>query len=146
MAASPLLTILARRQATRALSSFCRVSHSLTLGMWRSSSVVSCSYGRCRHPLPSTAVTILASPTGMAASFNRTSWYLKGEVMGNEHRALHNLNVNSIGVTGYGPNINMVKVRLGAVRVRCRLSRHRWMVFRRPKRLILLKVCGALFG
>ena len=46
----------------------------------------------------------------MAASFNRTSWALKGEVISTELRAFNNHPGSNIGVTGYGPNINIVKV------------------------------------
>jgi beta-glucosidase-like glycosyl hydrolase len=53
----------------------------------------------------------------MGASFNRTSWYLKGEVLGRELRALNNLgwgfaggNVQDrVGISGYGPNINIAR-------------------------------------
>lgn len=47
----------------------------------------------------------------MAASFNRSSWYLKGEVIGREMRAFSNFNWHRgdprgfIGLTGYGPNV-----------------------------------------
>ena len=61
----------------------------------------------------------------MGASFNRTSWRMKGEVIGTEMRAFNNLawtrrrsctgspgnqscpGAAPIGLTGFGPNINV---------------------------------------
>jgi beta-glucosidase-like glycosyl hydrolase len=60
-------------------------------------------------------VTTFNGPLGMAASFNRTNWFLKGSVLGTEMRALRNLawhrgDVDDlIGLTGYGPNINIAR-------------------------------------
>jgi len=54
-------------------------------------------------------------PLGLGASFNRTSWRLKGEVFGEEFRAFHNLGWHRnaaksiVGLTGYGPNINILR-------------------------------------
>jgi|EP01043_Picozoa_sp_COSAG02_P045932 hypothetical protein len=49
----------------------------------------------------------------MGASFNKTSWRLKGDVIGTEFRALNNLGwVRSgdlLGLTGWGPNINLAR-------------------------------------
>ena len=53
----------------------------------------------------------------MGASFNRTNWRLKGLVMGTEMRAFNNArwprfnydSGNFIGLTGYGPNINIAR-------------------------------------
>ena len=59
--------------------------------------------------------TTFIGPMGMGASFNRTSWYLKGGVLGSEMRAFHNLAwhrgnpENKIGLTGFGPNINIAR-------------------------------------
>lgn len=61
--------------------------------------------------------TTFVGPTGLGASFNRTSWRLKGSVFGNEMRALTNIRAsrfqpdgkNPIGLTGFGPNINIVR-------------------------------------
>ncbi|GAB5353678.1 hypothetical protein AAMO2058_000054800 [Amorphochlora amoebiformis] len=60
--------------------------------------------------------TVFASPGGLAASFNRTSWRLKGRVISTEMRAYSNANWHRgvgpkeyIGTTGYGPNINIVR-------------------------------------
>jgi xylan 1,4-beta-xylosidase len=58
--------------------------------------------------------TTFPGPLGMGASFNRTLWYLKGNVIGTELRAYNNIGwhrdsgpgTNNIGLTGYGPNIN----------------------------------------
>ena len=56
---------------------------------------------------------------GLGASFNRTSWRLKGSVLGTEMRAFNNLGwhrsvtdtpfLEKIGLTGYGPNINIAR-------------------------------------
>ena len=51
---------------------------------------------------------------GLGASFNRTSWHKKGEVLSDEMRAFNNAGWTRfstgadeyIGITGYGPNIN----------------------------------------
>ena len=58
-----------------------------------------------------------AGPAGLGASFNRSSWRAKGSVIGNEMRALRNVgasrfapgNTFKIGLTGFGPNINIVR-------------------------------------
>ena len=51
----------------------------------------------------------------MGASFNKTSWRLKGDVIGTEMRALNNLgwvrSGDQLGLTGYGPNINLARDR-----------------------------------
>ena len=60
--------------------------------------------------------TTFSGPLNMAASFNRSSWFLKGEVMGREMRAYNNLawgalphtpTKSMLGVSGFGPNINV---------------------------------------
>ena len=63
--------------------------------------------------------TTFVGPVGMGASFNRTSWRAKGSVLGNEMRAMNNIgwhrqfnnveNSEFIGLTGYGPNINIAR-------------------------------------
>jgi hypothetical protein len=63
--------------------------------------------------------TTFASPAMLAASFNRSAWQAKGEVISTESRALHNvggvrpfLNGPSpylVGPNGYGPNINLMR-------------------------------------
>lgn len=57
--------------------------------------------------------TIFVSPNTMAASFNRTSWWHKGDVVSTDMRVANNYGDGSqtdqVGLTGYGPNINMVK-------------------------------------
>eukprot|EP00041_Stephanoeca_diplocostata_P032967 m.1075633 g.1075633 ORF g.1075633 m.1075633 type:complete len:890 (+) comp24243_c0_seq1:40-2709(+) len=57
--------------------------------------------------------TIFVSPNAMAASFNRTSWWHKGDVVSTDLRVANNYGDGSktgqIGLTGFGPNINMVK-------------------------------------
>ena len=52
--------------------------------------------------------TTFTGPLGMAASFNRTNWNLKGTVLGKELRAYNNAGAG-IGLTGYGPNINIAR-------------------------------------
>ena len=62
--------------------------------------------------------TNFIGPMGLGASFNRTSWRLKGSVLGNEMRAFNNLGWHraidpvpneKIGLTGYGPNVNIAR-------------------------------------
>ena len=60
--------------------------------------------------------TTFTGPLGLAASFNRTVWRQKGDVIGTELRAFNNLGVprgtgptDYIGLTGYGPNINIAR-------------------------------------
>lgn len=57
-------------------------------------------------------------PTGLAATFNRTVWRVKGEVVSTEMRAFNNLGGTRgtddhttafIGLDGFGPNINMAR-------------------------------------
>jgi hypothetical protein len=55
----------------------------------------------------------------LAASFNRSAWFAKGEVVSTEMRALHSaggvrpfvngFNPYRVGLTGYGPNINLMR-------------------------------------
>ena len=54
--------------------------------------------------------TTFVGPNNMAASFNRSSWYAKGDVISTEMRALNNEGSSDTGLTGFGPNINVVKV------------------------------------
>ena len=75
--------------------------------------------------------TTFVGPNNMAASFNRSSWYAKGDVISTEMRALNNQlwvhpsstavtssgrssdftpEPGDTGLTGFGPNINVVKV------------------------------------
>ena len=60
--------------------------------------------------------TTFAGPMNMGASFNRTSWELKGGVLGTEMRAFNNLawhrqnRGDLVGLTGFGPNINIARV------------------------------------
>ena len=67
------------------------------------------------HTTPWKCATTFIGPMGMGASFNRTSWHLKGSVMGTEMRAFHNLawhrgNAGDlVGLTGFGPNINIAR-------------------------------------
>jgi beta-D-xylosidase 4 len=63
---------------------------------------------------PGKCATQFSGPLSMGASFNRTSWYLKGSVLGTEQRAFVNLrwmrfnnrSSDYIGLTAFGPNIN----------------------------------------
>jgi beta-glucosidase-like glycosyl hydrolase len=58
--------------------------------------------------------TEFSGPLSIAASFNRSSWFLKGSVFGTEQRALMNVHGERfhthsgrhIGLTAFGPNIN----------------------------------------
>ena len=57
--------------------------------------------------------TTFVGPMNMGASFNKTSWRLKGDVIGTEFRAFNNLGWDrggqQLGLTGYGPNINIAR-------------------------------------
>lgn len=59
--------------------------------------------------------TTFVGPLGMGSSFNRTSWKMKGSVLGTELRAFHNIGWhrantgNKIGLTGFGPNLNIAR-------------------------------------
>jgi len=53
--------------------------------------------------------TCFVGPTGMAASFNRSSWWLKGDVVSTDMRVLNAHAKGEVGLTGFGPNINLVK-------------------------------------
>ena len=65
---------------------------------------------------PGRCTTTFNGPMGMGASFNRSSWYLKGSVLGSEMRAIANANGRRgdlgdgfVGLTGFGPNINVAR-------------------------------------
>jgi len=58
---------------------------------------------------PSRCPTTFVGPNGMAASFNRSSWTAKGDVVSTDMRVLNAHGVGEVGLTGYGPNINMLK-------------------------------------
>lgn len=68
-------------------------------------------------PAEGRCATTFVGPAGMGASFNRTSWRLKGSVFGTEMRALRNSGGSRyrpdanqlIGLTGFGPNINIAR-------------------------------------
>ena len=51
--------------------------------------------------------------TGVVASFNRTVWRRKGEILSTEMRALENVGLpgSKAGINGWGPNINILRVR-----------------------------------
>ena len=68
----------------------------------------------CRKP--GGCATTFSGPNGLAASFNRSMWYAKGDVMSTEMRAYSNYNWHRakglyylIGFTGFGPNLNIVR-------------------------------------
>jgi len=68
-------------------------------------------------PAEGHCVTNFVGPMGMAASFNESSWLLKGQVLGTEQRALSNYGAsrfhqdhkNPVCLTGFGPNINIAR-------------------------------------
>jgi beta-glucosidase-like glycosyl hydrolase len=69
---------------------------------------------------PGHCATTFPGPIGMGASFNRTSWNLKGGALGTEVRALNIIawhrNAGGtysemIGLTGFRPNINNPRAR-----------------------------------
>eukprot|EP00948_MAST-09A_sp_MAST-9A-sp1_P002875 g2875.t1 len=60
--------------------------------------------------------TTFPGPLVMGSSFNKTSWYKKGSVLGTEMRAFYNMGAfrgvgptEFIGLTGYGPNLNIAR-------------------------------------
>jgi len=84
--------------------------------------------GRCSTTFP--------SPAALAASFNRSLWRAKGVVQSDELRASFNLGAtrgdrmhSTIGLNGWGPNINLVRVRspLGPVFTMAMLTALSWM-------------------
>lgn len=66
---------------------------------------------------PERCPTNFPGPTGLASSFNRTAWRLKGEIISTEQRASNNVGdsrgyeapFSKIGLTGFGPNINIAR-------------------------------------
>ena len=60
---------------------------------------------------PGKCATLFVGPEGMSASFNRTSWRLKGSVLGTEMRVFNMFGGggNPPSLTGYGPNINIAR-------------------------------------
>jgi beta-D-xylosidase 4 len=64
---------------------------------------------------PTRCATSFVGPQNMAASFNRSSWFAKGDVVSTELRAFSNAwsgdpyDPAAVGLTGFGPNINLVK-------------------------------------
>eukprot|EP00808_Paulinella_micropora_P016706 g62060.t1 len=73
----------------------------------------SCVAAQCIAP--DKCASTWPSSLGLAASFNRTAWNLRGQAIGRELRAFRNLgwhrnpDLARIGLTGYGPNINTVR-------------------------------------
>ena len=70
---------------------------------------------------PGHCATTFCGPLGLGASFNRTSWRLKGTVISNEMRAMNNIGwyrdaggtyTEKIGLTGYGARLQWRAVRL----------------------------------
>ena len=67
--------------------------------------------------------TTFVGPMNMGASFNKTSWRMKGDVIGTEMRAFNNIGQmrqspgDYVGLTGFGPNINIARecVRMAAL-------------------------------
>eukprot|EP01047_Picozoa_sp_COSAG01_P051479 COSAG01_NODE_5318_length_4337_cov_11.889571_2_plen_208_part_00 len=66
---------------------------------------------------PGRCATNFPGPTGLAASFNRTLWRQKGEIIATEQRAQSNVGgargyewpLAKIGLVGFGPNINLAR-------------------------------------
>jgi beta-D-xylosidase 4 len=66
---------------------------------------------------PGRCATNFPGPTGMAASFNRSLWRLKGEIIATEQRAQNNVGgargyewpLAKVGLTAFGPNINIAR-------------------------------------
>ena len=58
--------------------------------------------------------TTFPGPAGLAASFNRSLWRTKGDIISTEQRAFNNNNLvrgggAHIALTSWGPNINLVR-------------------------------------
>ena len=58
--------------------------------------------------------TVFPGPMGVGASFNRTAWSTKGEVISTEMRAFNNHYGKRglghyTGIAGFGPNINIAR-------------------------------------
>eukprot|EP00930_Biecheleria_cincta_P033581 TRINITY_DN23268_c0_g1_i1.p1 TRINITY_DN23268_c0_g1~~TRINITY_DN23268_c0_g1_i1.p1 ORF type:complete len:813 (-),score=128.88 TRINITY_DN23268_c0_g1_i1:19-2457(-) len=53
--------------------------------------------------------TVFIGPEGLGASFNRSLWRAKGDVISTELRAYNNLRAGGFALSGFGPNINLVK-------------------------------------
>ena len=65
---------------------------------------------------PDKCAVVFNGPLGLGASFNRSVWKQKGRVISTEMRAFNNLHwprgtgpEDYIGVTGFGPNINIAR-------------------------------------
>eukprot|EP00944_MAST-04C_sp_MAST-4C-sp1_P013117 g13117.t1 len=65
---------------------------------------------------PDKCAVVFNGPIGLGASFNRSVWKQKGRVISTEMRAFNNLHwprgtgpEDYIGVTGFGPNINIAR-------------------------------------
>jgi beta-glucosidase-like glycosyl hydrolase len=64
---------------------------------------------------PNMCATTFSGPEGLGATFNRSLWYAKGDVISTEMRAFNNAggvrfspgSGFGIGLTGFGPNINL---------------------------------------
>jgi beta-glucosidase-like glycosyl hydrolase len=67
-----------------------------------------------------TCATLFPSGLNLGATFNRSLWRAKGEVVSTEQRAMNNINWYRavhperpskwlIGLAGYGPNINIAR-------------------------------------
>ena len=89
----------------------------------------SCVDSPCHPGAKGKCATIFVGPNNMAASFNRSSWTAKGDVVSTDLRAFNNIgdamlgarkNLRTglgeatdeyglLGLTGYGPNINVIK-------------------------------------
>ena len=85
--------------------------------------LIECNSGvssQCYTPIPGdpysgACATVFPSSLNLGATFNRTLWVAKGSVVGDEARALNNLNVARrvgpqylVSLFCYGPNINTV--------------------------------------
>ena len=91
----------------------------------------SCVDSPCHPDAPGKCATIFVGPNNMAASFNRSSWRAKGDVVSTDLRAFNNIGdamvgakknhglgagsgvatdeYGLLGLSGYGPNINVIK-------------------------------------
>ena len=76
---------------------------------WTWLTEVNTQAGGCTTNDTSHCSTVFIGPAGIAASFNRSSWWAKGDVVSTQLRA-HNNHNDGVALSGFGPNINIVKV------------------------------------
>lgn len=79
------------------------------LPSWKWLQEINTMEGGCTGNSSTRCSTVFIGPTGMAASFNRTSWWLKGDATSTQIRVHNNQADGLTALSGFGPNINTVK-------------------------------------